>query len=406
VSLKDAAKQFGVLGSTRGFYAGDEGRNQQVLFGLGQLAAPAGDPSEIGTYAKNLGIQAMKGKNRDKLAAMGVKFDHGQIASPEQMVTQVFKGTGGDLGKIGDIFGTRGLPLFENLAKDYRAAGGGDKGMKAVESKIATVTQSTMTGEDLEKQFQTVMQTPAEKFGAALEKIKETIAEKLEPKLEEFADKIGDPENMAKIEAFIDSIAKAADWFMSNPLEGLGLVVAATVAKDIAGAMIGNAVKEALSKAVGAGGGGALSLIGVGAVAITAEKAWIDESTKEDKERRGREGGAQGDIANALGKLRANPTKENVAEAEKVLKSAQTAQAGIGTKTGFGQVASWFQSDDDTKLEEKRNKKLFFDLATDITQLSTAIKNATAATNGSASNPSNPNRNAPISAPVRGGTGG
>ena len=115
VSLTEAAKQFGTLGSTRGYYQGDQGKTQQTLIGLGQIAASGGMQGDIGTYIKDLSLEA--GAHRDKtsketglggrgLKSLGVKYDaQGRMESPEQMIGAVFDATKGDLSKIHAMFG-------------------------------------------------------------------------------------------------------------------------------------------------------------------------------------------------------------------------------------------------------------------------------------------------------------
>jgi hypothetical protein len=249
VSLVDAAKQFGTLGSTRGLYQGDEAKSQQTLIGLGQIAASGGNVSDIGTYIKDLSLEAAahrKGtKGKAGLESMGVKFDSsGRMESPEQMIGAVFKGTGGDLGKIHEIFGNRGMPLFTELSKSFRDAGGGDKGVAAVQKQIAGVTQSSMSPEDLQAQFAQVMSTSAEKFDVAIERIKDTMEGRLAPLLDRFADALA--EHAPDIEKIVNGLGDLATWLVSHPFEGMGALVLGSIAKDLAAAKIGEMVKSVI----------------------------------------------------------------------------------------------------------------------------------------------------------------
>jgi hypothetical protein len=404
VSLPDAAKQFGTLGSTRGFYQGNEANNQMTLLGLGQIAAAGGSAEEIGTFIKDVSTEAAQHRhakgNFVGLENMGVKFDKvGRMESPEQMIGAVMKATGGDLGQIGEIFGKRGLPLFSELQKSYLGAGGGDKGVAAVQAQIHGVTQSTMTTQDLESQFAQVMETPAERTAKAFERVKEAAEERLTPFMLKMADAL--EKNEPQIERFMDDIASAVDWLTQHPFEGLGIIIAGSITKDIAAAAIGEGVRAAFDKAIAAAGskginlGGALSIAAAGAVAIAAEQAWINQSISDDHAHATKNALGQADAATMVAKLQHDPSKQNVAAAQALMTQIQASEGTIGQKSSFGQFASWFQSGEDSKKEEAENRKLFRSLADSVDKLKSAIDRANA--NGPGGKPPNdPSRNNPI----------
>ena len=407
VSMSEAAKQIGVLGSTRGYYQGDEGKNQQTLMGLGQIAASGGSSEEIGTYIKNLSMEA--GKHSKELKGMGVKFNSsGQMESPEQMIGAVMKGTGGDMSKIEKLFGARGMPLFGELGKTFRDAGGGDKGVNAIQKQIQGVAGASMSEKDLDSQFNQVMSTSAEKFSVAQQKLTEAIEAKLTPYIEKLGDKISDPAFMKGVTDFIDGVAKVAAFFMDNPFLGIGAVVLASITKDLAGAALGAGVKAAMEGAISKGGGGALAIAGIGAIAITAEKAWIEQGTAEDKNRVVDQ---QADIttANNLIYGAKNPgAKVDVEAAKKQIAALQSDEAHIADKSSFGQVASIFQTDEDKKAEVARNTKNFQEMEEAIKKLNAAIAATTTTLGGKPGAPAggaaDPHRNQPVAAPPRGGT--
>jgi hypothetical protein len=272
MSLVDAAKQIGTLGSTRSSFAGDVTKTQGTLIGLGQIARVGGDAGEAGTFVKDLALEAsMANKKWRKTHGKDLvgtdKF--GRIASPEAMIEQVFRGTGGNIQQINDLFGKRGGALFRELENSYIAgAGPGGKnvngGIAAVMANVKGVTGATMSEADLDRQHAQLMDTPAQKFAVAVTKIEETVKAKLEPRLERFADRL--PAMIPKIEAVIDAAGDFAAWFADNPIKGVGAVVLAAVSKDIAGAAIGEGVKSILMRMLAGGGGGGLPS-GVGTAA-------------------------------------------------------------------------------------------------------------------------------------------
>ncbi len=243
MSMVDVAKQVGTLASTRNSYQGDSASNQRKLLALGQLAAPQGSIEEAGTFIKDMTLEA--GKHSKELKAMGVKYNKtGQMESPEQMIDAVFKGTKGDQTKIEKLFGARGTQLFGALGTSYNAAGGGDKGIAAVNEEMKKVTQASMSSADLEKQFAQVMATNSEKMEVALTKIENALESKLLPYLDKFADKL--PELMPKFETLINAADKLVSWFLDNPLLHAGELMAGKIVLDITKAGIGAKVKETL----------------------------------------------------------------------------------------------------------------------------------------------------------------
>lgn len=417
VSIKDAAKQFGTLGSTRGLFQGDEAHTQATLLGLGQIAAAGGSSEEIGTYIKDFSAEmAQKRKHTSKegsfgglgVEQLGVKFDKfGRMESPEQAIGALMKASGGDLGKILEVVGKRGLPLFGELQKSYLNAGGGDAGVKAVTEQIHGVTQSTMSEKDLDQQVAQVMSTPAEQFAKAEEKLREKLEEKLTPVIVKLADSLEKHE--PDIEKFLDGLADVADFAMSHPFAAIGGIILAGVTKDLAAAAIGEGVKVSLEKAITLAGGkglsvsGALGLTALGAVAIAAEQAWINQSIADDHAKQVASAQLLPAGATMVNKLNADPSKGNVADAKALVAQMTAAEATIGQKSSFGQIAGWFQSKEDDKKEEAENKRKLRELMDSVDKLNAAIKRAAETANAS-TGPNAPARNQPQSSPSRGGT--
>jgi hypothetical protein len=194
MSMSDVAKQMGTLGSTRSNFTGDVTRNQRELFALGQIVAPGGDVAEAGIFTKDFASEAIKGgKKHAALVAAGVKFDEksGRLAqSPAEVLAQVIAGTHGNVTKLQDIFEGRGGKLTGELVGTYQDAGGGAKGLAAVKGAIASVTDATMTPEQLDAQHAQSMSEPLEKLNVAVERVKAAFAEELSPWIDRFADSL------------------------------------------------------------------------------------------------------------------------------------------------------------------------------------------------------------------------
>ena len=143
-----------------------------------------------------------------------------------------------------------------------------------------------------------------------MNQIEESLKEHLAPALESFAAKLSDPKVIATIDELIGGIGKLADYFIKNPLAGIGQIIAMAVTKDIASAAIGQGIKAILMGLLGGGGGiggkvGALGTIGTGgaiagaAVATTvAGMAAIDmyAANERDSSSRSVMSGVQGSM--------------------------------------------------------------------------------------------------------------
>lgn len=366
MGLPDAAKQFGILGATRAYYKGDETANQRTLIGLGQIARVAGDAGEAGTFVKDIATEAGAANRRfkKKTGRNLINFDEktGQMDAPEKVVEQVLRNTGGNIHEIGELFGQRGSRLFGELAGVYQkadtAAGGGAKGREAgvaaAMAKVTEVTGATMTPGELEKQHRVIQDTPAKKFEMALNRVELVMQDRLAPFMGRFADKF--PQWVPKIEKAIDAVAKFADWFISNPIQGIGAVILAAVAKDVGSAALGATIKSLIQHAFagagapppggGGGGGGPMPLgtkvgtaIGVGLLAAEAQTYLIDRdiANREATQRANATGSTSAvmsayaiERASREGTITPQQAEEARQQALKLQHKAETARADIG----------------------------------------------------------------------------
>lgn len=430
VSLSDAVSQVGTLASTRGFYQGDVATNQRKLMALGQIAASGGATGDIGTYVKDVSIEvAAKRMHTAKelgfgghgVESLGVKFDKsGVMESPEQMIGAIFKATGGDLSKIHGIVGNRGLPLFTELQKSFQSAGGGDKGVDAVKQQIASVSGATMSAADLDKQFAQVMSTNSAKLGLALEHLKEKVEEKALPVLERLIDKLGDPRFMSNIDGLIDGAGKLADFFIRNPFTGIGAIVLGGILKDLAGAAIGSAVKNAIIAAVGGkpipgAGGGAIGAVAGGVLVGGTIAAAATASAFSEKDSEGAE--AKATVLSLLGKPTSEADRqkrrrqvlaaiaegksENLNSAGNIAADAVMPAAGlVNSIAGVVGIKDATGSEEASARREriKMEQRYTTELEEQLKKLSTVLAKGAAAVGSNVADPNHPTRHIPIDA--------
>lgn len=402
VSFKDAAKQVGALGSTRGFYSGDVSKTQASLIGIGQIAKPGGTTDEIGTMVKDMSIEA--GKRRKDLEKIGVKYNakSGQMESPEQMIDAVLRGTGGDATKITSLLGVRGSVPVNELANVFRTAGGGDVGAAAVQDLIKKTSGSSMSEQELTQQFEQSMGNSAERFARATQTISNMIEVKLTPYLEAFADKL--PQMMPKIEAVIDALGWLADTFMNHPIAGIGAIIVAKVGADIAAAQVGEAVKSIITKSLGgggaagagAGGGGGGALVGLAAVGITYAAVAKSVGDLKDDQSAG---------SNLAKDVRSG--KVSATDAQKMLDSAKSGGfgdvlPGVARTLGVGGAIDAVAGTNVDKRGAEANQKL--SLTRNQKEIEDAIAESVKRGVARGMDASNaPNRKGPMSSPGRDG---
>lgn len=411
MSMGDIAKQMGTIGSQRSAFTGSEARNQRELFALAQVVAPGGDVAEAGIFTKDFAQEAVKGgKKHAALVAAGVKFDAktGQVAmSPTEILAQVIAGTGGNITKLNEIFEGRGGKLPGELIGKYHDAGGGAKGLTAVQGALGAIAGRTMTAGQLDQQFEQSMSTPGAKFALALNKMSEMLEEKLEPHLEHFADDTL-PKLIPKFEAIISAADKFASWFADNPIKGVGAIVLAAISKDLASAAIGQGVKAIIegllrgaAGGVGGGGGGGSSVAGgVGLVAAVAGAAYvgkqlIDADVAGQGQGQGSRAIARANIPSLVGALGRSARAGTLTPAD--LAAAQTNAAALSQRQGelqkgpqyttgesilmgrFGVAGMTSSAKEFRELKEKENATELANTTAALKTLNTAIAAVSAA---------------------------
>ena len=415
VSFVDAAKQFGTLGSTRGFLAGDVGKNQMTLMGLGQIAASGGESGDMGTYIKDMVIQMAAHRKKTAkdagfggagLESLGVKYTKdGQVQDISQAIGALFKASGGDMAKIHGVMENRGQVLFGELGGAFRKAGGGDKGVASVLETINGVTNSTMSAKDMDSQFKQVMSTPAERFGAAMNQVTEILQEKGAPYLERFAEKL--PELIALFEKLVNAGGTVADWLLSNPIKGIGALIMASVAKDLGGMALGSLIKSAIEQSLagGAAARGATTALGsatsaggkvfgvLGAAGAGVAAGVVISDVLLDSQQSSRTGAISKSLtAGNLSQKQGPLTAAEIAERQNAIAGLEKEKANIGSTGGhlLAAALSPFSGSiqADLKADESARTKMLQESIDKLTAQIAASGGAAGKTGGTTNDPS------------------
>lgn len=408
VDMVDLAAHVPVITGSAVMYGGDQALNQRKLIGLSQVAMrTAGDSAEAATAVQHFGLDVAGNADKMKKAGITVKDKNGGLKDPSEIIADIMEKTHGDIGKIKDLgIGDRSIRLFTASLGTYKSGG-----RDAVAKDIAQFTNGGYDEKGLAADVANVQAGSGERFHKAVDRVSEIIQERLAPYLERFADRL--PELEPKIGAAIDAFQSIADAFIDHPIAGVGAIIALQVGKDVAAAQIGNVIAAGIARALGVSagsgaaagagsaaggaGGGGVSAIGVVAGAVAMGNSM--RNTVADTS-----AGAKIEADLRSGKI----TPE---QAQKMVNDAKATNAGTSAKDILPSAArslgvDFLGGDDFSAKGKKLHESQAIAHDSSLQKLITELQNNTAAVkaNGGTANPSNPNRNAPISAAPRGGT--
>ncbi len=284
VEVKDMASQMAKLAARAAEFAG--GDVETTMASLGALAQEArakggaADASQAATSVGSFINQFSKGARRKEMAkAMGgmdkVENAKGQLLDPEEIIVNMLNATGGDKDKMAKLIAdsqaqkvTRGFQSIYN-----NTAGGKTEKEAAVRTEIQRLKTAGLSGGAVDENFKTSMDTAAAKaelFQQRLDKMTADMAEKIMPaliKLAPAAEKAG------------NSISEMAVWASKNPFEGVGIVIGASVAKEVASAGIAEAMKAAIASG---GIGPAVAAALVTAIVLNGVVRSVDDADKSN----------------------------------------------------------------------------------------------------------------------------
>jgi hypothetical protein len=173
------------------------------------------------------------------------------LRNPMEIFREVMAVSGGDIKTIKGLFGIRGMkaggPIF-SMAQGFAREGGrpGDLGFGWSEmmKEFDKFFKAQMTGKELEESAAFAREGAGFKWNALVERFSERVGprmiemfERLEPTIEKM---------IPMFEKIVEAGAGFVEWLAENPYEGIGAIIAASVAKDIAAAKIGQIIARML----------------------------------------------------------------------------------------------------------------------------------------------------------------
>jgi hypothetical protein len=292
VSIADLAKSAPTIMAGAGSLAMGQTEGQRALLGLSQISMISAGTAPMAATATARFISNASEKH-DKLKKLGIETRDakgGGLRDPAEILADIYRSTKGDeakLQKVLGLFGERGQKPITAVRATYteaeRAAREdskrtgkkyveGEAGAAAVLEQVQKAEKMGYSKKDVATDLAAVHEDRAEKFAKAKHAVQEQIEAALLPALESFARVV--PEITPKLVEFIKFLTE-------NPFQGVGILVGASIAKQMAAAGIQSIMEKALG---GVGGPVALAVV-AGMLAWKAAEAQLDKDAAERTKR-------------------------------------------------------------------------------------------------------------------------
>jgi len=453
VDMRELASFGSRIASGAALFAGDKAANMVSLGGIVQQSTAGGAASAAEATESVARLASDAYKHKDALKRMGVQATDstGKLIGPEDLIKKSVIAAKGDRSKLQDIYGEMSIKAVGGYANTYNDAriaslkGGASAkdsekaGEAAMNAAFKTWQDAALTEKQVKEDAATRLAETDKKLEAAMNDLREAVAEKLLPKLPGLITKL--TELTPKLADLLTQVIAVAEWMGKNPFKSIILLIAGAVAKDVAMAGIGKIIASAIANAAGgrsaggaiAGGGNAAGGFGrnlaaagaIGAVAVavgSAGIAAIDASFAATDQSHAKTfasemaalngaseaGGIKGTDAKSLAKKKAALEAAQKAAGETVNRKKKEQEDYNGTfslQRDLGQITSFFGSDA-AEVKDKAEKASIERSKKEFDELTEKLKSVNAALDLMSKNASNadlgkPKAGQPLSSPDR-----
>lgn len=253
---------------------------QQAAATGGATAAP-----EATEAVARLSGDIYKHEESFKALKIGVRDKTGKfLRDPMEIIKESIAKTGGDAGQLKELYGEQSYravagyqDVFNRRAQEVRAAGGKEPaaqaaGLEAIDVAFKKIADASLKEEQVKAEASRRIQEADKQLEMVLNQLREAVGRELVPEFIRMIPIIRDA--IPAFAKLLKHVAEAAEWFSAHPFAGLGLTVAGSITKDLAGAGIGMAVKAALVAMMGGGAtgtvGGAAGTMAAGGSGVAA----------------------------------------------------------------------------------------------------------------------------------------
>jgi hypothetical protein len=259
IELKDFARIGATIGAVSGQYSGDAAENLKYTAAAAQVARQSGGaPSaeEAATAIQSFAADLVQHSSDARLLGVNVFADKGKTKLKQfpEMVAELMAGTGGNLEKIQTVNNIRGVKALRGYSTPYleahdaaKAAGKTEKEAKAA-GKVAVIekVKSFASEEYSETRYDNAAKSKLSDEDKILEAnmkaLNVAVGRELAPAITKLAPQL------ANLAPYIATAAKMFAQLVSNPLAGLGVIMGAAAAKEVAAAGIGKLLSTTLTQ--------------------------------------------------------------------------------------------------------------------------------------------------------------
>lgn len=267
VEMSDLAKYGGRLTAGASLFGGDRSKNIATMGAFAQLGRAEGgaaSAAEAALAAQRFATDVQK--HSKGLEKMGITVGDGKggLRAADEIVKDMVTKSGGDVTKFNQFgLGERGVKVLTAVSNEYRAASGGTRqkgesdadyavrhkrGIAAVDATLGKFTEG-LSDADVEVSLKERLADADKQVTKVMNELRDAVGTQLLPEFLKLVPVLRDLTPM--IADVLKEGTKFAESFAKNPIQGIGKIIAVKLAADIAGAGIGEAVKNALSTSVG-----------------------------------------------------------------------------------------------------------------------------------------------------------
>lgn len=277
VEISDLAQDFGKLGAATRAFEGGAPELLRTMGAFAQIATKRGgaeSSSDASTAAMRLAgdIVTHKAKFAKILGAGNLKskVDPTKLRRPEEIMLDVLDKTGGDIEKTSGLFGIESGKIFRGLSATYSQAERTKKGSgrEAAAAELKRFTGARLSEDDINIRAASALEEPNLVFKENMKAFNTAVGTQLLPALTALVP------SLTQLAPQVGSLARHAgdfiSWFSRNPLSGIGAVVLASVAKDIAA----SGIQSGVSSLVGGMSAAQMGMAKLAGASMFAAAAW------------------------------------------------------------------------------------------------------------------------------------
>jgi uncharacterized protein YukE len=252
IDIKDLGQYGGRLAASAAQFSGPLAGNIESFGAIAQLAKKLGGATDTAEATESVArLASDMAKHASGFEALGVNVfadkNKTKFRNAEDVITESVVKSKGDETVLHDLFGERSIKAALGAQVAYSNAGGGKAGEAAIRQQFRELKATSLSTADVDEGAKARLLETQAKLNIAMEELTKTFNERLLPKLPPLIDKF--VELTPALGKVVDFLTDHATW------GGLGALVAAAIAADIAKAALGQLVANAITAAIRGGGG-------------------------------------------------------------------------------------------------------------------------------------------------------